>query len=58
MPNNKYRSFYVIVDFDVAAGENAGGATTQFSLSTTPLTMPDTFPFAECFGDGCYGTLL
>jgi len=28
------------------------------TLTTTPVIMPDTFPFAECFGAGCKGQLL
>ena len=55
--NGKYRSFYVSVDFaDVASGRN--GETSVFTLTTTPVIMPDTFPFAECHGMGCKGQLL
>jgi PhoPQ-activated pathogenicity-related protein len=57
VPSGKYRSFYVSVDFaNVASGGN--GASTVFTLTTTPVIMPDTFPFAECHGAGCKGQLL
>jgi hypothetical protein len=35
-----------------------GREGSTLALTTETLIVPNTYPFSECVGEGCYGTLV
>ena len=35
-----------------------GAGETHYEFSTQVVVVPNTFPYAPCQGNGCYGSLL
>ena len=54
--DGRYLAFYVSLHFDVQSGESEADGSMEFS--TTVSVVPNEFPYPECFGADCLGTLL
>ena len=54
--DGRYVGFYVSVHFDVTTGVADGDGSMEFS--TTVSVVPNDFPYPECFGADCLGTLV
>ena len=57
----KYVAFYVSLSFNTTTTSQQEwplGTPGVLDFSTTVSVVPNTFPYTECHGDGCLGTLL
>lgn len=50
-PEMGWRAFFITVEFP-------GTGISNYRFSTQVVITPNTFPYAPCEGNGCYGTLL
>lgn len=50
-PASGWEGFYIQVNFPGPDG-------TALELTTETQIIPDTYPTADCSGEGCFGTLV
>lgn len=52
-PTTGWVGFVIVCQFPVPGSTNA-----TFRMSTAQSILPQTYPFPECYGEDCYGTLV
>ena len=52
--DGRYLAFYVTLHYNISSGETGG----HLEFSTTVSVVPATFPFPDCTGEQCRGTLV
>ena len=56
--NGEFLAFYVTMHFEDGSSNESKKINGSFEFTTGVSVVPDIFPFEDCSGDGCLGSLV
>ena len=56
--DGRYLAFYVSISFNSTTKDWPIGLDGVMDFTTTVSVLPNSFPYPDCQGEDCYGTLV